>query len=99
MTRGNKHDPDLHRGGNHRCRAPGIPLRGPPEAGDLRMTSTGLFQIASYVAVILLAVKPLGSYMARVYLRERTLLDPVLWPLEQLVYRSAGIKPDEEMDW
>ena len=63
------------------------------------MTSTGFFQIASFVAVILLAVKPLGSYMARVYLRERTLLDPVLGPLERLVYRSAGIKPDEEMDW
>ena len=63
------------------------------------MTPIGMLQILGYVAVILLAVRPLGSYMARVFQRERTLLDPLLGPVERLIYRGAGVRPDEEMDW
>ncbi len=37
--------------------------------------------------------------MARVYQQEKTFLDPVLGPLERLLYRLAKISPDEEMDW
>lgn len=63
------------------------------------MTPIGVFQIVLYVAVIVLAVRPVGSYMARVFQRERTLLDPVLGPVEHFIYRFAGVRPDEEMDW
>jgi K+-transporting ATPase ATPase A chain len=38
-------------------------------------------------------------YMAKVYQGERTLLDPVLTPLERSIYRSAGVRSDEEMGW
>ena len=63
------------------------------------MTPIGVFQIVLYVAVIVLAVRPVGSYMARVFQRERTLLDPVLGPVEHFIYRFTGVRSDEEMDW
>ncbi len=37
--------------------------------------------------------------MARVYQGERTFLDPVLRPVEKLIYRLSGVSPDEEMNW
>jgi K+-transporting ATPase ATPase A chain len=63
------------------------------------MTPIGALQIVGYVAVILLAVRPVGSYMATVFQREQTMLDPILGPMERLIYRCAGVRPDEEMDW
>ena len=49
------------------------------------MSAIGVKQIAIYLAVVSLLVKPLGGYMARVYDGGRTLLDPVLRPLERLL--------------
>ncbi|HTX17887.1 MAG TPA: potassium-transporting ATPase subunit KdpA [Bacteroidota bacterium] len=63
------------------------------------MTFNGLFQIVFYLAVLILLAKPLGKFMARVYQREKTFLDPVFGPIERLIYRVAGIKADEEYDW
>lgn len=63
------------------------------------MTATGLLLIAFYLLVIALLVKPLGGYMARVYQGERTLLSPILGPLERLTYRLLGVDPSQEMDW
>jgi K+-transporting ATPase ATPase A chain len=63
------------------------------------MTFNGIFQIVFYLALLVLLVKPLGAYMARVYQGERTWLDPVLRPVERLVYRLAGVDPAQEMGW
>ncbi len=63
------------------------------------MTLNGILQIAFYLVVLVLAAKPLGIFMARVYQRERTFLDPILGPLERFIYRLAKINPDEEFDW
>ena len=63
------------------------------------MTLNGILQILLYLAVLVALVKPLGSFMAKVFQRERTFLDPVMKPLERLIYRLSGINPDEEMDW
>src|SRR5207302_3194810 len=41
----------------------------------------------------------LGLYMARVFERERTFLDPMLVPIEQLIYRLSGVRPDVEQHW
>jgi len=49
--------------------------------------------------VLLLLVKPLGAFMARVYQGERTFLDPVLGPVERLLYRLSGVRAEEEMNW
>src|ERR1019366_844912 len=37
--------------------------------------------------------------MARVYERKKTWLDPVLGPVERLLYRITGVNPDAEMRW
>ena len=51
------------------------------------MTANGWLQILVYLAVILAVTKPMGVFMARVFNRERTFLDPVLRPVERLLYR------------
>ena len=63
------------------------------------MTPNGILQIIFYLAVLVIAAKPLGKFMGRVYQRERTFLDPVFGPVERFIYRLARINPDEEMDW
>ncbi|HEX7974538.1 MAG TPA: potassium-transporting ATPase subunit KdpA [Anaerolineales bacterium] len=63
------------------------------------MTLNGIFQIAVYLVVLLLLVKPLGSYMAHVFQGERTFLDPALKPVERLIYRLSGVDPTQEMNW
>lgn len=63
------------------------------------MTFNGFLQIAIYLIVLVLLAKPLGGYMARVYQGERTLLGRALSPVERLIYRLIGVKPDEEMGW
>jgi K+-transporting ATPase ATPase A chain len=56
-------------------------------------------EIALYLAVLLLAVRPLGAYMARVLGGEPTWLSRVLGPLERLCYRVARVDPAQEMGW
>ncbi|MCX5995177.1 MAG: potassium-transporting ATPase subunit KdpA [Chloroflexi bacterium] len=63
------------------------------------MTTFSWLQIGLYLFVLLLLVKPLGSYMARVYQGERTFLSPVVRPIERLIYRIVGLRAEEEMDW
>ena len=52
-----------------------------------------------FFVVLLALVKPLGTFMAKVYQGERTLLSPVFLPCENLLYRICGVKKDEEMGW
>jgi len=63
------------------------------------MTVNGVLQIVLYLVILIALAKPLGSYMARVYEGQPILLDRVLGPLERLIYRLCGIKPDQEMNW
>jgi K+-transporting ATPase ATPase A chain len=63
------------------------------------MTANGWLQIGLFFAVLLAVTKPLGVYMARVFAGERTFLDPLLRPIERLLYRAAGIDEKHEMDW
>jgi K+-transporting ATPase ATPase A chain len=63
------------------------------------MTANLLLQIALSLAVLLLLVRPLGGFMARVFQGTKTFLDPVLKPVERLIYKVAGIDPNAEMDW
>ena len=52
-----------------------------------------------YLAVLLLLVKPLGGFMARVYGGQRTFLHPALAPVERFLYRAAAVNPNAEMTW
>ncbi len=63
------------------------------------MTTNGIVQIVFYLVALVALGYPLGLFMARVYKRERTFLDPVFGPVERLLYRLAGVKAEEEMDW
>ncbi len=63
------------------------------------MIANGLLQLAIFTALLALLAKPLGGYMARVYRGERTLLAPVVGPLERGLYRVAGVRPEAEMSW
>ncbi len=63
------------------------------------MTTFGILQIIIYLVVLIALAKPLGLYMARVFEGRRTFLDPIFVPVERLLYRVSGVKPDQEMDW
>jgi len=63
------------------------------------MTANGWFQIGVYLLAIFLITKPLGIYMARVFGGEKTFFDPVLRPIERLVYRLCGVEENQEMRW
>ncbi|PPJ49394.1 potassium-transporting ATPase subunit KdpA [Rhizobium sp. KAs_5_22] len=63
------------------------------------MTIVGWLQISLLFLAVLVAIKPLGLYMARVFAGERTFLSPVLAPLEGGLYRAAGIQRDKEQGW
>ncbi len=63
------------------------------------MTANGWFQISFFLLVIFLVTKPLGVFMTRVFSREKTLLDPILRPIEKLVYRLTGVDEKREMRW
>jgi K+-transporting ATPase ATPase A chain len=58
-----------------------------------------LLQIALYLAVLLILVKPLGAFMAAVFEGRRTFLTRVLAPVERLIYRSAGVDATRETGW
>ncbi len=63
------------------------------------MTANGWLQIIVFLLLILAVTKPLGVYMARVFSRERTFMDPVLRPMERLLYRVTGVDENHEMRW
>ncbi|MEN6406644.1 MAG: potassium-transporting ATPase subunit KdpA [Thermoguttaceae bacterium] len=63
------------------------------------MNEYALLQIGLFLTILLLSVKPLGWYMARVYEGKPCGLDRVVGWLERLAYRVCGIDPTEEMAW
>ena len=63
------------------------------------MTANGWLQIGIYLLVLLAITKPMGVFMARVFAGEKTFLDPVLRPVERLLYRTTGVDDKREMDW
>jgi potassium-transporting ATPase potassium-binding subunit len=63
------------------------------------MTANGWFQILLYLVLIFLVTKPMGVFMARVFSREKTFMDPVLRPIERLLYRLTGVDENHEMRW
>jgi len=63
------------------------------------MTANGWFQILLFLALVFLVTKPIGIFMTRVFSREKTFMDPVLRPVERLLYRITGVDEDHEMRW
>ncbi len=63
------------------------------------MTANGLLQIGFYLVTLLLLVKPMGWYMAKIYDGETPRLMRWLRPVENLLYRACGVNRSEEMSW
>ncbi len=63
------------------------------------MTLNGWLQILFFLLAVFLVTPVIGGYMARVFTRQRTWLDPVLRPFERLVYRLTGVDETREMRW
>ena len=60
----------------------------------------GWLQLGFFVAVLALITKPLGLYLIKVLDPQgRTWLDPLLKPLERLLYRLGGIDNEAEQSW
>ena len=63
------------------------------------MTLNGWLQILLFLAAVLAVTVPLGRFMTRVFNREGTWLDPVLRPIERLIYRATTVDESREMRW
>jgi K+-transporting ATPase ATPase A chain len=63
------------------------------------MTASGVIQIVLFLTAVLLLVKPLGWYIARVYENKPCGLNRLLGPFERVIYRLCGINPANEMGW
>ena len=63
------------------------------------MTLNGWLQIGLFLLAVLAVTKPLGRFMAKVFARERTWLDPVLRPIERGIYAVTGVDEKREMRW
>jgi K+-transporting ATPase ATPase A chain len=63
------------------------------------MTVNGWLQIAVFLALVIVTVKPLGVFMTHLFSGGRTFLSPVLGPFERAFYRVAGVDPAREQSW
>ena len=64
------------------------------------MNIMGWLQLTAFVVVLVALTKPLGLYLGRVLDPEgETFLDPVLKPVERLIYRISGVDGRKEQDW
>jgi K+-transporting ATPase ATPase A chain len=63
------------------------------------MTFNGMVQVIVFLSILILSVKPLGIYMARVFEGKPVVLNKWFLPIERAIYRLCGINPEEEMTW
>src|ERR1044072_8907027 len=63
------------------------------------MTVIGWLQILLFCAIIVALTPLLGGYMTRVFNGERTVLTPVLRPVERALYRISGVDETREQHW
>jgi K+-transporting ATPase ATPase A chain len=60
----------------------------------------GWIQLLVFVGILLLLTRPMGLYLFKVLdTQEKTILSPVMGPLEKLCYRLLGVKPQKEQTW
>jgi K+-transporting ATPase ATPase A chain len=63
------------------------------------MTAADLLEILLYLAIITAITPVLGRHMQRVFAGERTLLDPLLRPVEQAIYRISRVDAAKDQTW
>lgn len=62
------------------------------------MMKTEILGVIAQIVLMVALSYPLGKYIAKVYKKEKTWLD-FMKPVERLMFRLSGIKPEEEMNW
>ncbi len=65
----------------------------------LSIPPAGWLQIAAFFAILFLAVRPMGGYMANVFEGKRVFLTPFLAPVEKLFFLVCRVDPAQEMGW
>src|SRR6266403_5162793 len=63
------------------------------------MTANGWLQIGLFLLLVFLVTKPIGIFMTKVFNREKTFMDPLLRPVERLLYRVTSVDETHEMRW
>jgi K+-transporting ATPase ATPase A chain len=58
----------------------------------------GFIQIALTLLIVVGIAPFFGTYMARVYLGKRTLLDPIMLPVERTIYALGGVRVKDDMN-
>jgi K+-transporting ATPase ATPase A chain len=69
------------------------------DRSNSEMTVQGWAQILLYFGCVLAITRPLGAYMACVFVRQKTFLDRAARPVERLLYRVTGVDENHEMRW
>ncbi|AFY99772.1 potassium-transporting ATPase subunit KdpA [Calothrix sp. PCC 6303] len=57
----------------------------------------GWIQIALTLLIVIATTPLLGGYIARVYMGERTLIDPIITPIERVIYALSGVRTQQDM--
>lgn len=57
----------------------------------------GFFQILLTLLILVGITPVLGRYIARVFLGERTFLDPIVAPVERIIYKVGGVRYKDDM--
>jgi K+-transporting ATPase ATPase A chain len=63
------------------------------------VSTTDYLQFAIWAALIIGATQPLGRYMAALFSGQKTLLSPIMRPIERLIYVICGVREDSEHSW
>jgi K+-transporting ATPase ATPase A chain len=63
------------------------------------MTANDFIQFGVYLVVLLLLVKPMGSYMTHVFADQPNRITRLGGGVERFIYRICGVKADEDMGW
>jgi len=63
------------------------------------MTMNGWIQIALFSVIVIALAKPLGGYMTRVFNGDRTILSPLLRPVERVLYGLSGVNEKDDQHW
>lgn len=63
------------------------------------MNIYSFIQYTLFIAMLFLITKPLGLYIARVFGRQKTFLDPVIKPVEKFIYQICRVDQNEDNSW
>ena len=61
--------------------------------------NTEIFGVVTVFLLTIVLAIPVGKYIAKVYLGEKTFLDFIFNPIERFIFKISGINDKEEMNW